>query len=395
LKQIALESFQWAQELWPILKQFEIDGVSFYKCEANHADIKNDNGRNYTSKQLTMAASSLSERPLNINHLKDRYLDFPENQVLASRYEDGVVECIIQVADPETNRKIESGEINHVSVEGVYLDESNNTKDTEYPTSLHFRALALLTKDDPPGDPLTRIFKEARALFEKIVISKVNTSALQRQTNEAQWTSSYVSNLPDSSFAAIEPGGKKDEEGKTTPRSLRHLPYKDANGKPDQAHVADALARLSQTQIAPQLKSAARKKLVAAAKELGMQTSMDEAFRNFKIAKEILKATLEDDDNDSDADQDKIVQRDLPKGEKEESQQNYASSQAVKLEPKEVPGAEKSEKNAMPDGPKQVKPEMNPEKNTPGLVRNPTAITNEHVTLSTRNRPKIIVTVAK
>jgi hypothetical protein len=408
LKQIAIESFAWAQELYPILKQWENEeGVSIYKVVAATSDIRNNNSRVYTKKQHEVAAASLSERPLNINHERNRTLKFPQNQVVAARYEDGHVECLIQVADPETNRMIESGEINHVSVEGVYLDESNNTSDTEYPTSLHYRALALLTRDDEPGDPETRIFKDHRGrshfftekvqpFFEKVIFnSKVNSKNLQ-STKEAEWSSSFVNDLPDSSFAAIEPGGKKDEEGKTTPRSLRHLPYKDASGKPDQAHVENALQRLSQTQISPALKAAARKKLVAAAKELGMKTSMDEAFKNFKIAKEILKASLEDDDNDSDADQDKIAQRDLPEGEKEaESQQNYAPSQAVKLEPKEVPGAEKSEKNAMTDGPKQVKPEMNPEKNSPGLTRTPTAITNEHVSRSTRNKPKIIVTVAK
>ena len=45
--------------------------------------------------------------------------------------------------------------------------------------------------------------------------------------------------LPDSDFAYIESGGKKDEDGKTTPRSLRHFPINDA------AHVRNALARLS------------------------------------------------------------------------------------------------------------------------------------------------------
>lgn len=444
MKSIALESFAWAQELYPILKQWENEeGVSIYKVVAATSDIRNNNRRVYTKKQHEVAAASLSERPLNINHEKNRTLKFPENQVVAARYEDGHVECLIQVADPETNRMIESGEINHVSVEGVYLDESNNTGDTEYPTSLHYRALALLTRDDEPGDPETRIFKDHRGrshfftekvqpFFEKVIFnSKVNTSALQKQTNEAQWTSSYVSDLPDSSFAAIQPGGKKDEEGKMTPRSLRHLPYKDASGKPDQAHVENALQRLSQTQISPALKAAARKKLVAAAKELGMQTSMDEAFKNFKIAKEILRATLEDDDNDSDADRDSVVQADLRGAEAPSQQADYASGgsmpetgaspttvatgepgstppsrnapggaaqpsnapnvaagngglqtdfttdQAVKANTEQVPGAENSEQAAMSDGAKKETPNMDPDSMNPGLHLSPTAITNQ------------------
>jgi hypothetical protein len=89
----------------------------------------------------------------------------------------------------------------------------------------------------------------------------------EEMDSEAVWTSSYVSNLPDSSFAWIEPGGKKDSEGKTTPRSLRHLPYKDSSGKPDAAHVRNALARFSQTKGVP---ASAKSKLISAAKSLGI-----------------------------------------------------------------------------------------------------------------------------
>lgn len=67
----------------------------------------------------------------------------------------------------------------------------------------------------------------------------------------AEWSTATVNDFPDSSFAYIEPGGKKDSEGKTVPRSLRHLPYKDKDGKPDLPHVRNALARLSQTQNIP------------------------------------------------------------------------------------------------------------------------------------------------
>ena len=63
----------------------------------------------------------------------------------------------------------------------------------------------------------------------------------------AQWTTKYVNDLPDSSFLYIAPGGKKDESGKTVPRSLRYFPYKDANGKIDLPHVRNAIARIPQS----------------------------------------------------------------------------------------------------------------------------------------------------
>lgn len=75
---------------------------------------------------------------------------------------------------------------------------------------------------------------------------------------KAQWTSAYINKLPDSSFLYIEPGGSKDGEGKTTPRSLRHFPVKDENGKADAAHVRDALSRIPQSSVPDAAKSKAK-----------------------------------------------------------------------------------------------------------------------------------------
>jgi HK97 family phage prohead protease len=50
-------------------------------------------------------------------------------------------------------------------------------------------------------------------------------------------SSAEQNDLPDSAFAYIGPGGKKDADGKTTPRSLRHYPVH------DKAHADNALAR--------------------------------------------------------------------------------------------------------------------------------------------------------
>ena len=86
----------------------------------------------------------------------------------------------------------------------------------------------------------------------------------------AMWTGAEVDKLPDSSFAVIQLGGKKDEEGKTVPRSLRKLPYKDASGKVDLPHLRNALARLPQADITDAEKASAKAKLEAAAKTAGV-----------------------------------------------------------------------------------------------------------------------------
>jgi hypothetical protein len=79
----------------------------------------------------------------------------------------------------------------------------------------------------------------------------LNFSELGISKEFAVWSTAMQNDLPDSSFCYIEPGGTKDSSGKTTPRSLRHLPYKDASGKVDLVHVRDALARLDQVQNMP------------------------------------------------------------------------------------------------------------------------------------------------
>lgn len=99
----------------------------------------------------------------------------------------------------------------------------------------------------------------------------------ETEGQKVKWTTAYINNLPDSSFAYVELGGEKDEKGRTKPRSLRHLPHKDKNGKIDSAHVRNALARLNQTKdkdgnlLSESLRAKIRKKLVAAAKKVGIK----------------------------------------------------------------------------------------------------------------------------
>jgi len=78
-------------------------------------------------------------------------------------------------------------------------------------------------------------------------IEREDTLKYMEQFKFVEWTTKYVNDLPDSSFAYIMPGGKKDAEGKTVPRALRKLPYKDANGKVDLPHLRNAIARAPQT----------------------------------------------------------------------------------------------------------------------------------------------------
>jgi hypothetical protein len=81
----------------------------------------------------------------------------------------------------------------------------------------------------------------------------------------AKMSSAVINDLPDSAFAFIEPGGSKDSEGKTTPRSLRHFPIH------DEAHVRNALSRAPQSPFGDKAMPAIRR----AAKRFGIQVSED------------------------------------------------------------------------------------------------------------------------
>lgn len=69
------------------------------------------------------------------------------------------------------------------------------------------------------------------------------------ETEKAEWSRAFINDLPDSAFLYIEPGGEKDEEGKTVPRSLRRFPIRDEGGSVDLPHLRNAIARIPQAKI--------------------------------------------------------------------------------------------------------------------------------------------------
>lgn len=102
------------------------------------------------------------------------------------------------------------------------------------------------------------------------VLSLKSYASMLEDMTKAVWSTAYQNNLPDSSFAFIESGGEKDEEGKTKPRSLRHFPYKDKDGKLDEAHVRNALSRIPQSDLSQADKDKALAVIRKAAKKLGI-----------------------------------------------------------------------------------------------------------------------------
>lgn len=108
----------------------------------------------------------------------------------------------------------------------------------------------------------------------------------------AAMSAADVNDLPDSAFAYIEPGGTKDSDGKTMPRSKRHFPLNDA------AHVRNALARAPQSPFGAKAMPAIK----AAAKKFGIDEQEQHALmrprleRRASAAEDIDSATAPDYD---------------------------------------------------------------------------------------------------
>ncbi len=117
------------------------------------------------------------------------------------------------------------------------------------------------------GKPSEKKSVEIHDLKKDEKYDKERKAGWKKKAKGAKMSSKQKNDLPDSDFAYIQPGGKKDASGKTVPRSLRHLPI------PDAAHVRNALARLDQTDISPEAKKAALRKIKTAAKKFGIKVS--------------------------------------------------------------------------------------------------------------------------
>ncbi|HKC98924.1 MAG TPA: HK97 family phage prohead protease [Methylomirabilota bacterium] len=118
-------------------------------------------------------------------------------------------------------------------------------------------------------DSGARLLKGVDLLEVSVVALPMNGKATVTRV-KAEWDASYVNNLPDSAFAVVLPGGKKDSEGKTVPRSLRKLPHHDSNGGVDLPHLRNALAREPQTNMPASAHASASAHLAKHAKAEGV-----------------------------------------------------------------------------------------------------------------------------
>lgn len=118
----------------------------------------------------------------------------------------------------------------------------------------------------------------SKILAGNMPITMTGETGQDSAVEKAKWSTAFINDLPDSSFLYIEDGGKKDEDGKTTPRSLRHFPVRDADGKIDLPHLRNALARIPQSNVSADAKEQATRtaeRLLEESKK--METNKNEA----------------------------------------------------------------------------------------------------------------------
>lgn len=170
----------------------------------------------------------------------------------------------------ETKKSIKAHLIEHVQALGYTYDDAKRKLDQEIERGKKFGNEKTKTWHIEPGNPERVVHEPIQ--YPADFLERAEEAEIEKSEG-AKWTTKFINDLPDSSFAVVEKGGEKDEEGKTVPRTYRHLPFKGPDGKVDLPHLRNALARMNQIKAespedsTERIREVARKKLIAAAKE--------------------------------------------------------------------------------------------------------------------------------
>lgn len=172
----------------------------------------------------------------------------------------------IHVVDPTAVKKVLAKVYKAVSIHGEWLTRKLIKMDGRNVWRIVLKFIDEISLVPRGANP--------EATFAKrFVLAKIDVA-------KAEMSGAEVNDLPDSDFAYIEPGGSKDEGGKTVPRSLRHFPIH------DEAHVRNALSRLAQSPF----ESKARPAVEAAARRMKIGEPAEEARKEADVSKAAVAA---------------------------------------------------------------------------------------------------------
>jgi hypothetical protein len=234
-----------------------IGNLRFFKAKCNATfldEIK-------TGKRKDVSLGFFYDFDATPGKWNDQPYDFVQRNILIDHVAAGVpvgrcrspycgiaVDALIRkvAVDPE-----ETEDYIHVPVDDAsdFVEGSFRTIDIDADKGI--KAVVGKLKSDPEGSTHIQKF-----LFDKnkdwtMEKAQAWVDEHKRAADEV-WNTEYINRLPDECFAYIEPGGKKDEEAKTVPRSLRHLQFKNVQGEIDHDHLVNALARVKQSATMPE-----------------------------------------------------------------------------------------------------------------------------------------------
>ena len=142
------ESFEWVE---PLIQSYTSDQeAKYYLVRALTANISLNNNDYSDFSKMAMASSSLSWRPVNINHDHNKWLPYPRTRVDFSNANELSIEATLRIdnRDAWLQKLMDTGRIVHPSIEGRPAPDGG----------YHFTGMALLEKGvELPGDPLTEI----------------------------------------------------------------------------------------------------------------------------------------------------------------------------------------------------------------------------------------------
>lgn len=249
-----------------------IGNIRFQKASCDKAFL--DGVKNGSLKDVSVAY--FCEENLTPGKFGDEPYDFTQTNFMFGHVAAGVPEgrcpspfCGMAVdsifakrGDPE-----ETAKFIHIPIRDKALFVQEMDRTITLSASEGIEAVIGKLQSDPSGPThiQTYLFAKDKGWTMEKAQAWVTQHRNDSISEDAVWSTRYIDDLPDSCFAYVEPG-EKDAQGKTVPRSLRHLPFKSGDGTIDHDHLVNALARVSQAATLPYGggKQAATKKLCAA-----------------------------------------------------------------------------------------------------------------------------------
>jgi len=314
------ESFEWTMPVQNYKQQG--DGIIIKGTAITVGETRNNNI--YTEEELRLAARSLAQRPITVNH--DEELDFPESQVLDAEFVDDHIEYTALIGAKKYIPIIAAGRIDHVSIEADYRYNMGDIVNGVVPQGVVFTGMSILMPDVEPGDPDSSVM-----VWEKLKEAYVK----DKKRSELQEEVEYLRGLLDEKIGVKKSGHKTPPKGYPKSRSQYGDPTNYKYPLDTEKHVRAALAYFSKAKNRREYSSAEQKtiwgRIIRAAKKLGIEVSDDVRKRARELyGKEEIKM------EDNEKEEDEVVEETTEEAEIAEAPRRKKRKKRVKRIPRQL-----------------------------------------------------------